>query len=343
MKALVLKDYKHLVIQEVPRPEIGRDEVLVKIRACGICGSDVHGFDGSTGRRMPPVIMGHEAAGEIVEKGNRASDFSLGDRVTFDSTIYCGVCDFCRNGEVNLCDHRRVMGVSCEEYHCSGAMAELIAVPARSLYLLPESLPFEKAAMVEPVSIAVHGVSRAPVGLNDTALVVGCGIIGLLTIQVLRLVGCSKVIGVDIDPARLQLADELGADLVLNGREQNVAEAALEYTGGKGVDHAFEVVGNTETVKICVDSTRKGGHLVLIGNFSPAVELPLQTVVSRQLTVYGSCASSGEYGICLDLIARNSIRLDPLISAVAPLSEGAEWLHRLYKGESGLMKVLLQP
>lgn len=343
MKALVLKDHNNLIYQEVPRPEIGRDEVLIKIRACGICGSDVHGIDGSTGRRIPPVIMGHEAAGEIVEKGNRVTAFNLGDRVTFDSTIFCGQCDFCTSGEVNLCDQRRVMGVSCDEYHCSGAMAELVAVPARSLYLLPDSLSFEKAAMVEPVSIAVHGVSRAPIGLNDTALVVGCGIIGLLTIQVLRLAGCSTIIGVDIDDDRLQLAREMGADSVLNGREQQVAEVAFEQTGGKGVDHAFEVVGNTETVKICVDSLRKGGHLVLIGNFSPAVELPLQDVVSRQLTVYGSCASSGEYAVCLDLIARNRIRLDSLISSVAPLREGAEWLRRLYQGESGLMKVLLQP
>lgn len=343
MKALVLKDHRKLSYQEVPRPEIGRDEVLVEIKACGICGSDVHGYDGSTGRRVPPVIMGHEAAGIIREKGNRVSEFAVGDRVTFDSTLYCGECAFCTTGAVNLCDRRRVLGVSCQEYHCSGAMAEMVAVPARSLYLLPDTLSFSKAAMVEPVAIAVHGVGRTPIGLNDTALVVGCGIIGLLTIQVLRMAGCSTIFGVDIDPGRLELAREMGADIVLHGRDQEAVGTVLEQTRGRGVDHAFEVVGNTETVQICVDSLRKGGHLVLIGNFSPAVELPLQDVVSRQLTVYGSCASSGEYGVCLDLIARDRIRLDPLISAEVPLSEGAQWLHRLYQGEPGLMKVLLKP
>src|SRR5437660_2448450 len=177
MKALVLKDYKRFAYEEVPTPTPAADEVLVAVKACGICGSDVHGMDGSTGRRRPPIIMGHEAAGVISGLGSGVSDWVEGDRVTFDSTIYCGHCEFCRRGEVNLCEHRRVLGVACEDYRQDGAFAEFVAVPQRVLYRLPEKLPFEQAALVEPFSIALHAVGRAPMQPTSTAVVVGAGMI----------------------------------------------------------------------------------------------------------------------------------------------------------------------
>ncbi|MCX8038732.1 MAG: alcohol dehydrogenase catalytic domain-containing protein, partial [Candidatus Sumerlaeia bacterium] len=200
MKALVLREYMKLVVEEVPKPSIGDDDVLVAVKACGICGSDVHGLDGSTGRRRPPVIMGHEAAGVIVETGRNVSTWKAGDRVTFDSTIYCGVCWFCRRGEINLCDNRRVLGVSCSDYRRDGAFAEYVAVPQRILYRLPDLLSFERAAMVEPLSIAVHAVGLARPLLGDTAVVVGAGMIGLFVVQALRLAGCRRIVAVDIEP-----------------------------------------------------------------------------------------------------------------------------------------------
>jgi len=182
MKALTLADYKRLVYEDVPDPPIADDEVLVRVRACGICGSDVHGMDGSTGRRRPPIIMGHEAAGVIAELGKQVKDWKEGDRVTFDSTISCGACWYCQRGLVNLCDHRRVLGVSCEDYRQHGAFAEFVALPHRILYRLPDSVSFEQAAMVEPVSVAVHAVERTPISLGDTAVVMGVGMIGLLVV-----------------------------------------------------------------------------------------------------------------------------------------------------------------
>src|SRR5437879_3663438 len=154
MKALVLKEYKKFSFEEVPAPEAQPDEVLVAVKACGICGSDVHGMDGSTGRRVPPIIMGHEAAGTIAEVGPGVIGWSSGDRITFDSTIYCGECEYCRQGQVNLCEHRRVLGVSCQEYRQHGAFAEFVAVPQRVLYRIPEGLPWEHAALVEPFAVA---------------------------------------------------------------------------------------------------------------------------------------------------------------------------------------------
>ena len=212
MKALVLTEYNHLEIQNVPEPRIAADEVLVAVKACGICGSDVHGMDGSTGRRRPPIIMGHEASGVIAEAGPEVQGWTVGDRVTFDSTIYCRRCRFCAAGQINLCDNRRVLGVSCEEYRRDGAFAELVAVPQHILYRLPDALSFHRAAAVEPLSIAVHAAARTPIRLGDTAVVVGAGMIGLLAVQVLRAAGCGRVYAVDLDPARLQRARQLGAE-----------------------------------------------------------------------------------------------------------------------------------
>jgi L-iditol 2-dehydrogenase len=343
MKALLLKEYGDFVYQEVPEPEVHEDEVLVNVRACGICGSDVHGMDGSTGRRRPPIIMGHEASGVIAEVGEKVTGWEKGYRVTFDSTVYCGSCWFCQRGLINLCDHRRVLGVSCEDYRQHGAFAEYVAVPQRILYRLPEAVSFERAAMVEAVSVAVHAVERTPISLGDTAVVVGVGMIGLLVVQALGLAGCGNIIAVDLDKGRLDLAGKLGADVGLDAEACDVAQEVKHYTRGRGADLAMEVVGTSPSFNCAVDCVRKGGALTLVGNLKPSVELPLQTVVTRQLTLYGSCASSGEYPACLDLMARGAINADALISATPPLADGAIWFKRLYDREPGLMKVILLP
>ena len=203
----------------MPTPEVGEDEVLVRVRACGICGSDIHGYDGSTGRRIPPLVMGHEAAGVIERTGRAVTGFRAGDRVTFDSTVSCGKCDFCRRGQVNLCDHRMVLGVSCGDYRRHGAFAEYVSVPARILYRLPDSLPFERAALIEAVSIAVHAVGRHVPKPDDAVVVVGAGMIGVLVIQVLREKGCRNIIAVDVDAEKRALAQRLGAGRTLNPKE----------------------------------------------------------------------------------------------------------------------------
>lgn len=343
MKALVLRDYKHFEYEDWPEPAVGPEEVLVQVKACGICGSDVHGMDGSTGRRRPPLIMGHEASGVIVGAGGKVKDWRKGDRVTFDSTIYCENCAFCRKGQINLCDNRRVLGVSCVEYCRHGALAERIAVPQHILYRMPEAVSFEQAAMVEPVAIALHAVKRGGIKAGETAVVVGTGMIGLFVIQCLRVLGCKKIIGVDLEEDKLKLAKELGADVILKADQPDVVEKITEMTNGQGADLAMEVVGVAPTVQTAVGSLRKGGRLVLVGNVSPKVELPLQAVVTRELSLCGSCASAGEYPECMEMIATKKIRTDVLLSAVAPLSEGAAWFHRLYAREKGLMKVVLKP
>jgi L-iditol 2-dehydrogenase len=343
MKALVLSEYKKLDLVDVPRPEPAANEVLIRVHACGICGSDVHGFDGSTGRRIPPVIMGHEASGVVAAVGSSVGNFREGERVTFDSMISCGACDFCRRGAANLCDHRQVLGVSCTEFRRDGAFAEYVAVPERIVFRLPDAVSFEQAAMVEPVSVAVHAVNLTPVRLADTAVVVGAGMIGLLVIQAVKLAGCGRVFAVDLDDARLALARELGAEETFNAKSCDVKAELLARTNGRGADVALEAVGATQPIATAIACLRKGGALTLVGNVSPNVDLPLQAVVTRELRVQGSCASSNDYPACIDLMSRGAMRVDRLITARVPLDEGASWFERLYAHEPNLMKVILRP
>ncbi|MFC1739129.1 galactitol-1-phosphate 5-dehydrogenase [Planctomycetota bacterium] len=343
MKALILKEYNNLIYEDVPDPQIGPNEVLIQVKATGICGSDVHGMDGSTGRRVPPIIMGHEASGVIAEVGDNVDKWKKGNRVTFDSTISCGICSFCRAGQINLCDDRRVLGVSCEDYRQNGTFAEYVAVPQHIVYQLPDGLGFEQAALVEPLSVAVHATERTPISLNDTAVVVGSGMVGLLAVQALRVAGCGKIIAVDIEQSRLDIACKLGADVGLNADKCDIREEVMKETGGLGANIAFEVVGVSPTIKTAVAVLRKGGALTLVGNLSPMVELPLQAVVTREITAYGSCISRGEYPACLEMIANGAVNVDALISATVPLAEGAAWFKRLYEKEPGLLKVVLEP
>lgn len=342
MKALLLSRYKHLEVVDLPEPAAGPGEVLVHVAACGICGSDIHGYDGSTGRRIPPIVMGHEAAGTVAAWGEGVTGFAKNERVTFDSTVYCGFCEPCRRGDVNLCDRRQVLGVSCNDYRRAGAFAEYVVVPSRIVHRLPDNLSFNEAALLEALSVALHAVYLASLRTGDTALVVGAGMIGLLLVQVLRTAGCSRIFVADLDPSRLDLAQAVGATDVVRAAA-NPTEVVLPHTGGKGVDVAMEAVGRNDTVQASIDSVRKGGTVVLVGNTTPEVTLPLQKVVTRQICLQGSCASAGEYPRAIELLASGAIQVRSLITAVAPLHHGPEWFARLYAREPHLMKVILTP
>lgn len=343
MKSLLLSEYNHLEIIDMPLPAAGPNDVLVRVEACGICGSDVHGFDGSTGRRIPPIVMGHEAAGTVESVGSDVRGFKSGDRVTFDSTVYCGECAFCASGDVNLCDNRQVIGVSCGDYRRHGAFAEYVVVPQRIVYHLPETISFSEAAMLEAVSVGLHGVRVSEVKGGETALVIGAGMIGLLTLQAARAAGCAQVFISDVDTTRLTLADKVGADKSIHASGAELLAEIQKLTSGRGVDIVYEAVGRNETIASAIDCVRKGGTVSLIGNITPEVTLPLQKVVSRQIRLQGSCASSGEYPEAIELIGSGKIQVKPLITAVASLEEGPSWFERLHSREPNLMKIILTP
>jgi L-iditol 2-dehydrogenase len=235
------------------------------------------------------------------------------------------------------------LGVSIPEWKRPGAFAEYVVVPTRVLYPLPEAVPFAEAAMVEPLAVAVHAVDLTNVKPGDSSLVVGAGMIGLLVLQVLRERKVASTIVVDIDDTRLELAKELGATHTINAKTADAVAEILKLTEGAGVDVALEAVGSTPTIKTAIESVKKGGTVTLIGNVTPTAEIPLQVVVSRQIRLQGSAASSGEYPACIELLASGAVKVKQLISAVAPLEEGASWFNRLHSREPNLMKVVLKP
>lgn len=343
MKALVLEAYNKLVFKDEPKPEYKANEVLINVKACGICGSDVHGMDGSSGRRNPPIIMGHEASGIIAEVGSEVKKYVPGDRVTFDSTEYQLDDWFTLKGKYNLSDHRRVLGVSPKEYRRHGAFAEYVVVPEHILYRLPDKVTFEQAAMVEPVAVATHAIELTPISMRDAVLVVGTGMIGLFLIQVLKLSNAGDIIAVDLDDHKLKLARKFGAAYAFNPSKDNIEEAILGLTKNRGVDVAFEAVGIGPTVKTAIENVRKGGTVTLVGNLAPTVEFPLQSVVTREIRLQGSCGIAGEYPQVLEMMENGLIDTESLLSAKAPLSEGASWFKRLYDKEPGLNKVVLKP
>lgn len=343
MKALIYTKPYCFEYSDFPDPAVGDDEVLISVKACGICGSDVHGFTGKTGRRIPPLIMGHEAAGIVEETGESVKGFEKGDRVCFDSTVYCNKCQPCRKGLYNRCEKRQVLGVSTQEFKRHGAFAEYVAVPWWIVSKIPENMSFTQAALLEPVSIGTHAANRAPISSNDTVVVIGAGTIGLFILQAARLIGAAKVIVSDINEFRLDVARKLGADKVVNPLKLDLKETVFKETKNRGADVTFEAVGYAQTFLDGVSITKTGGHLVAVGNLEKTAEFNLQELVARELTFTGSYASSGEFRDCVDLVASGKINVEPLISDVLPLKDGPGAFERLLKAEENLLKIVLEP
>ena len=343
MKALIYTKPYSFEYSDFPDPAVGDDDVLIRVKACGICGSDVHGFTGKTGRRIPPLIMGHEAAGIIEGLGRNVSGFEKGDRVCFDSTVYCNKCEACLSGRFNRCDKRQVLGVSVPAFKRNGAFAEYVAVPSWIVSKIPDELSFVHAALLEPASIGTHAANRAPISNKDTVVVIGAGTIGLFILQAARLRGAAKVIAVDINEFRLDLAKKLGADKLINPLKSNLSEAVLQETGGKGANVTLEAVGYAKTFADAVSITRMGGHVVAVGNLEKKAEFDLQQLIAKEHTFTGSYASSGEFRDCIKLVSSGKIKVEPLISDVLPLEEGPDAFDRLLKAEENLVKIVLEP
>jgi L-iditol 2-dehydrogenase len=343
LKALVYSKPYSFEYLTFPDPAVGDDDVLVRVKTCGICGSDVHGFTGKTGRRIPPLIMGHEAAGIVEVLGKNVIGFEKGDRVCFDSTVYCNKCEACQVSLFNRCEKRQVLGVSVPEFKRHGAFAEYVAVPWWIVAKIPDELSFVHASLLEPASIGTHAANRAPISNDDTVVVIGAGTIGLFILQAVRLRGATRVIAVDINEFRLDIAKKLGADKLINPLKSNLTEAILQETEGKGANVTLEAVGYAKTFADAVSITRMGGYIVAVGNLEKKAEFDLQQLVAKEHTFTGSYASSGEFRDCIGLVASGKINVEPLISDVLPLRDGPDAFDRLLKAEENLLKIVLEP
>lgn len=326
MKALMFTAIKEHKLLDVPIPTLDRpDEVLLKVKSVGVCGSDLHGYTGQTGRRIPPLIMGHEVTGEVVAVGDAVENLSVGSRVAVQPVKFCGVCPQCLAGRRNVCENRRLMGMNAP-----GAYAEYVTWAASNLFPLPDSLSYENGSLTEPLSVAVHAVSLAHIRPYDTALIVGAGPIGLLTLAVLRLTGVNLIAVSDASDARLEIARALGAQVTINVTRQNPRQVVNEFTHGSGVDLAFEAVGLSATAQQSLEVTRNKGTVIWIGNNQRMIEIDMQAIVTRELNVIGSYGMNDEdFQRSLRMLADGHIPTAQLINRRATLSEGPELFDQL--------------
>lgn len=338
MKALVFRGPNAMPLEDRPDPRAGPGDVVVAIRASGICGSDVHGFGGATGRRRVGVVMGHEAAGEVIEVGPNVTSTRVGDRVVLRSILPCGRCDRCVHGQPNICLERQGMGM-----HFDGAYAERIVVPESLVVALPDTLGYEQASLIEPLAVAMHAVNITPFQLLDTVVVVGAGPIGLLTLLAARRRGAGTIIVTDREPHRLEVAGRLGADHAINVGDTDPVGAVMEVTHGLGADAVFEAVGIAATVAQSVAVARAGGRVTWIGNSAPEVPLPMQQLVTRELMIAGAYGFVDEFDRAVEALASGRIDAGSLIELVAGLEEGEELFRQLAAGSLAAVKVVLVP
>lgn len=338
MKALVYDGAWQMPLRQIDPPSPTPDDVIVAVQAVGICGSDVHGFTGSTGRRTPGIVMGHEFSGIVAQTGTGVTSHNVGDRVIVQPLATCGTCDMCRMGRPNVCYNRTLIGM-----HNHGAYAECVRVPKDQLYRLPDSVSWEQGAMVEPLSVAMHAVNLTPLSLMDTVVIVGAGTIGLLALLAVRLKGAGQIIVTDLSAHRLALAKQLGADIVVNIAERDPVAIVNDATGGAGAHAVIEAVGISATVQQALAVTRIGGNITWIGNSAPEVTLNMQQVVTREITIRGTYGFNQEFGLAIDALDHGHIDVAPLIERIAPLEEGSQLIHDLASGTLDVAKVILTP
>ena len=341
MKAAVLHGASNLRYESVPDPEPRRDEVIVKVHSCSICGSDLHGFHGKHPRLVFPRILGHEFAGEVVALGADVSGVTPGTRVCCDIDIYCGQCGPCREGRTNICEKLRTLG-----FDRDGAYAEYVAVPAINLYRLPENVSYDQAAAVQVLGISYHAVAhRVRPRRGEQLAVIGGGPIGLGAALIAKSLG-AKVTLFELLDYRLAMARKLGVDRALDPSGIDVRGEALALTGGRGFDKVVECVGGFQenTVQMAVDMVKRGGQITIVGTFPEnRATIPIAYIKDREIDINFSRGNFQAFAPCLELIARGEVNPDLYISHRIALGRAVDALRLLEARDVEAHKIVLHP
>jgi 2-desacetyl-2-hydroxyethyl bacteriochlorophyllide A dehydrogenase len=331
MHAVVIDTPHSVTVKEVADPTVGPRDVLIKVMATGICGTDLHIIDGEFPIATYPNIPGHELAGEIVAVGDEIGDvekgvvdFRVGDRVGVDPTLNCGECFFCHRGQTNLCERFGAVGLT----H-SGGFAELASVPVRTLYKLPDDMSYATGALIEPVCCAVRGFHRLSPQVGETYLIYGAGPMGLINAQMARFNGASQVALIDINESRLARArDEFGVEHVATSLEE------LGDLAPRGFDNVIEATGVTKVASMAMDAVIRGGKLLLFGVCPPGqkAEYEAYRIYNQEITIMGTMAVRNSYGPALDILATKSIESDKMVTHTLPLDQFEEAVELARKG-----------
>lgn len=342
MKAAVIRDNpRRIAIEEMEIPFCGPDQVLVEIRACGLCGSDVHGFlDKQSKGRTGGLVMGHEASGVVAACGENVRAWQPGDRVVVNPQFSCGKCYACRHSWFNICENGGIIGSSLRGFK-QGAMAEFAAVPKENLHRLPQSLSFEEGAMMEPIANAIHAVNRAGVKIGDCVAVMGAGTIGLCMIQAAKLAGAGSVAAIDVSGFHLDMARELGADIVINSAGQEPVEEIKRVFHGIGADVTLEAVGIGETYRQAALMTRKRGTLALFGAAKETALMHLYPFLHRELNLVGCTGFDVEVDIGLQMLMQEKLKVQPLITHRFAMEETGAAIQKAVKDKDKVLKIVL--
>lgn len=320
MKAGVFQAAGTFEIGQLDKPSAGRDGVVVQVTVCGICGSDLHSYVEGVFVE-PGQVMGHEFSGPIIEVGTDVVGLKVGDRVTAVPLSVCGRCPRCIDGKGHLCETGLSESIA---YGLPGAFAEFVKIPqavvGKNVLLIPDSVSDAAAAMVEPMAVALHAARSAQPGPADTAVVIGLGSIGLNAVQMLKALGAGRVIGIDVSDSRLELATKLGADFVIDGREQDALTAVQELTGvgvggvGARADIVIEASGIGALLTAAVSMTRAGGRLRIAALYEGPVTIDANQIVQKEMSVHGTFAYNGEFPTVLEMLADGRVTAEPLIT-----------------------------
>ena len=336
MKAAVWYGGKDIRIEDLPTPKIKDDEVLVRVKAVSICGSDLHAYRGASKRRIPPLVMGHEFSGEIVKLGRTVKGLKEGERVVLEPVLSCGKCALCQRGRSNICENMRLVGL-----HLSGAFSEYVPIPASKCHTLPDAVSFEEASLVEPLAVAVHAVNLASLEKDEDICILGSGAVGLMTLQVVNNIGVEKLFAIDTLEYRLDLAKKLGATTTINAKKEDPVKEVLARGGANTV---FEAVGHQKTVQQALSMVRKGGKVVIIGMLETTMELGMLDVTVKEIEIKGSYGyTSKDFKQALTLIAKGKVEVKPLITHVLSLHDIVKGFDILSQGAENVIKVVLKP
>lgn len=333
MKALVYTAPHQIGLQELPTPTLGADEVLVRVAACGICGSDLHGFHGKSAIRVPPMVMGHEFCGQVVESGPGVSDQD-GKRVVVQPLVGCGHCAYCLSGRSNICPDRKLIGG-----HLQGAFAEYVRVPARQIYPISDAMDDMMVTLVEPLANAVHMLNLAGGALDRNVVVLGAGTLGLVTVALARHAGARAVIATDVDDTRRDAARTLGAHETVNAADDDAIDRIRDLIGG--ADIVIDAAGYTTSRQQAIAIALPGAAVVLLGLADPRSELPMGDIINREIAVRGSysCTDS-DFRTAIHVLEDGAIETESWVQT-GSLDEGTRFFERLADREEGLFKVVL--
>ena len=333
----LMTEPKHITFLEVPVPEPGPDQVLVKIKRIGVCGSDIHVWHGTHPYTSYPVTQGHEVSGQIVSLGEYVKDLAVGQKVTIEPQVFCGRCHPCLHGKYNLCEKLKVMG-----FQTTGTAGEYFAVDASKITLLPEELSYSEGAMIEPTAVAVHAAKRFPDLKGANIVVLGCGPIGILVMQAAKALGAAKALVTDISDSRLELAKSLGADFAVNTLKKDFGEAMLEAFGPDKADVIYECAGSDITMEQAIQNARKGSMIVLVAVFGKRASVDLAKLNDSELDLNTSMMYRHEdYVDAIRFVKEGSIRLKPLQSAHFAFQDYAKAYDYIDANRETTMKVLI--